>query len=343
MIHGTGVHCARSGSHWARAGTTLVRSKTIIMIVMALVFGAGAIFAGQRWLDRQSNERLRAMQLPAPQAVPTQTVVVAALPLRFGTEITKQHLREVAWPEGAAPKGGFAKIDEILDGKTRRVSLTAIEENEPILRTKITGPGQRASLAALIDPGMKAVTVRVNDVNGVAGFVLPGERVDVLLTRSLEKNDGYADVLLQNVKVLAVDQIADDRADKPAVVKAVTVEVTTEQAQQLTLATNFGSLSLVLRSAGVADLEATRRVAVPDLGREANAPAPPVPASAPASPPVAQAPAPPPPRTTTVIGVTRDGTKREEYVVSLERKGAGDEITTSSTSPRRSKAGVGRQ
>ena len=303
-----------------------MRSKTVIMILMALVFGAGAIFAGQRWLDRQSQERLRAMQLPAPKAVVTQTVVVAALPLRFGTEITKQHLREVAWPEGAAPKGGFAKIEDVLDGQTRRVSLAAIEENEPILRAKITGPGQRASLAALIDPGMKAITVRVNDVNGVAGFVLPGERVDILLTRSLEKNEGYADVLLQNIKVLAVDQLADDRSDKPAVVKAVTVEVTTAEAQKLTLATNVGALSLALRAAGVADLEETRRVAVADLAREAPKP---VVAAPVVKVPVAEAA--PPPRTTTVIGVTRNGSKREEYTVRLERPGEPDDLTTAST------------
>src|SRR3712207_1102010 len=111
-----------------------------------------------------------------------------------------------------------------------------MEENEPLLKAKVTGPGQRASLAAVIDPGMKAMTVRVNDVNGVAGFVLPGERVDILLTRTMEKNESWTDVLLQNVKVLAADQSADDRADKPSVAKAVTLEVSTAQAQKLTLA-----------------------------------------------------------------------------------------------------------
>ena len=116
--------------------------------------------------------------------------MVAALPLRFGNDVTSQHLREIAWPEGALPKGSFAKIDEILDGRTRRVALASIEENEPILKPKITGPGQRGSLAAIIQPGMKAVTVRVNDINRVAGFVLPGERVDVLLVRNV-RSEAY--------------------------------------------------------------------------------------------------------------------------------------------------------
>ena len=157
------------------------------------------------------------------KAAPTQTIVVAALPLKFGVEVTRQHLREIAWPEGSVPRGAFAKIDELLDGKTRRVALAALEENEPVLKAKVTGPGQRGSLAAVIQQGMKAVTVRVNDINGVAGFVLPGERVDVLLVRNLERTEAYSDVLLQNVKVLAVDQLADESSDKPALVKAVTV------------------------------------------------------------------------------------------------------------------------
>ena len=241
-----------------------MRSKTLIMIGLALVFGAAAIFAGQKYLERQSS-RLRPVEVAAPKAVATVTVVVAAAPLRFGTELTRQHLREVAWPEGAVPKGAFTSINDLFDSKTRRTALTAIEENEPVLQTKITGPGQRASLAAVIDPGMKAMTVRVNDVNGVAGFVLPGERVDVLLTRNMDKEDSWSDVLLQNIKVLAADQTADERADKPSVVKTVTFEVSTAQAQKLTLAASIGSLSLALRAAGVAEVEATRRVSVADL------------------------------------------------------------------------------
>src|SRR5918998_5520964 len=226
------------------------------MIGIALVFGLGAMFVAQKWLDRQSS-RLRQVQA-APAPVATATIVVAAAPLRFGTELSKQHLREVPWPEGAIPKGAFSSITDILDGKTRRTALIAMEENEPLLKSKITGPGQRASLAALIDPGMKALTIRVNDVNGVAGFVLPGERVDVLLTRNLDKDESWASVLLQNVKVLAADQSADERSEKPSVVKAVTLEVSTAQAQKLTLASTVGSLSLTLRAAGVTDMEGTR-------------------------------------------------------------------------------------
>jgi pilus assembly protein CpaB len=289
--------------------TASVRSKTLIMIGIAVVFGLAGVLLAQKWLDRQSS-RMREAQV-APKPISTATIVVVASPLRFGTELSPQHLREVPWPEGAIPKGAFASVKEILDG-TKRAALVAMEENEPVLKAKITGPGQRASLAAVIDPGMKALTVRVNDVNGVAGFVLPGERVDILLTRNLDKNDSWADVLLQNIKVLAADQSADERSDKPSVVKAVTLEVSTAQAQKLTLASTVGSLSLALRAAGMAEVEATRRVSLSDLAREDSTPAAAPVASA---APVAEA------RRTTTVSVAR-AMKRQEYSVPMQTREA---------------------
>ena len=133
--------------------------------------------------------------------------------------------------------------------------LAAIETNEPVLALKVTGPGQRATLSALVGPGMKAVTIRVNDVEGVGGFVLPGDRVDVVLTRQIEKGSASTDVVLQNVRVLAVDQSADERAAKAAVAKSVTLEVSTVEAQKVWLASSVGSLSLLLRKAGEAKEE----------------------------------------------------------------------------------------
>lgn len=280
--------------------------KTVIMIGLAIVFGVAGVFTAQRWLDRQSSLRMQTLQV-VEKPVATRTLVVAAAPLRFGVEIGRQHLREIAWPEGAIPNGAFGSITEVLDGKAKRIALTAVEENEPLLKTKMTGPGQRASLAAVIEPGMKAMTVRVNDVNGVAGFVLPGERVDVLLTRNVDQTQAYADVLLQNVKVLAADQSADERSDKPSLAKAVTLEVSTPQTQKLTLASTVGSLSLVLRAAGVVDVEATQRIGITDLSREEPAVTLPTPASA----PVAE------PRRTATVTVARALT-RQEYSVPAQ-------------------------
>ena len=281
-----------------------MRSKSLIMVVLAITFGVAAILAGQRWLDRQAAAQRVVREPTASRPIET-TIVVARTPLKFGTEVTPSHLAEIPWVGEALPEGSFRSVGEILNGQGRRVALSTIEVNEPVLKAKITGPGQRASLAAVLEDGMKAVTVRVNDVLGVAGFVLPGERIDVLLTRNLEK-EAYADLILQNVRVLAIDQIADDRTDKPAVVKAVTLEVTTSQAQKIALASTVGTLSLSLRSATQKSLEIAQRVKVEDLFR---GPIDPTPVSA-----VNDGPA----RVSATVGVTR-GMKREEYSVPMQR------------------------
>ena len=154
----------------------------------------------------------------------------------------------------------------------RRVVLTPMERSELILKQKITGPGQRASLSALLEEGKRAVTVRVDDVRGVAGFVLPGDRVDVVLIRTNSEGPArgkFSDVLLQNVKVLAVDQLANERQEKATVVKAVTLEVETDQAQKILLATDIGKLSLILRQAGEGHASQTSRITERDLFFEA--------------------------------------------------------------------------
>ncbi len=240
-----------------------MRSSTIVMIVFAAVFGLLAVFLAQAWLNSQAEMRAKSLDaLKKPLAV--QTVVVASKPLRFGAELGAMSLREVPWPEEAVPAGAFSKITD-LTSSGRRVVLTAIETNEPILSSKITGSGQRATLSAMLADGMKAVTIRVNDVEGVAGFVLPGDRVDVVLTRQQDKNVAASDVVLQNQRVLAVDQVADERADKPSVAKAVTLEVEVMSAQKLALAATVGSLSLALRKAGEATDANTRRITLSDL------------------------------------------------------------------------------
>ena len=225
-----------------------MRTSTIVMIAFAVLFGVLAVFVAQSWLNSQTEMRMKSLEAQKKPLV-TTTVVVAGRSLRFGSALSRLSLREIAWPSNAVPAGSFAKIDDIL--KTgKRIVLATIETNEPILASKITGPGQRATLSAVLGDGMKAVTIRVNDVEGVAGFVLPGDHVDVVLTRQLQKGRASNDVVLQNVKVLAIDQTADERTEKPSVVKAVTLEVDTVDAQKLALARTVGTLSLLLRKAG---------------------------------------------------------------------------------------------
>ncbi|HEV2629960.1 MAG TPA: Flp pilus assembly protein CpaB [Pseudolabrys sp.] len=240
-----------------------MRASTVVMIGFAVVFGLLAVFIAQIWLNNQANQRVRTIESSA-KPLATQTIVVAKQPLRFGTELSAAMLEEVAWPSKAMPAGAFAKISDVLS-PGRRVVLAAVERNEPVLALKITGPGQRATLSALVKPGMKAVTIRVNDVEGVGGFVLPGDHVDVVLTRQIDKGQASSEVVLQDTRVLAVDQSADERTNKAAVAKSVTLEVSIVQAQKVWLASSVGSLSLLLRKAGeTADVK-TRKITLKDL------------------------------------------------------------------------------
>lgn len=248
-----------------------MRGSTIVMIAVAVVFGVLSVFMAQSWLNHQTDARMKSLQAQT-KTVSTRTIVVAKSPLRFGNPLTSQVLREVQWPGEAIPENAFATVAELIKGE-KRVVLASMEVNEPIVSTKITGPGQKATLSALIEEGMKAVTVRVNDVDGVAGFILPGDRVDVLMTRNAD-NNGTTDVVLQNIKVLGIDQLADARAEKPTVAKAVTLEVDTVSAQKLALASSAGNLSLMLRRAGDTAEIASRRISITDIGtRGAGQPA----------------------------------------------------------------------
>jgi pilus assembly protein CpaB len=281
-----------------------LRKSTIVMIGFAVLFGLLAVFIAQSWLNSQAEMRMKSLEAQK-KPITTQTVVVASKALRFGNELSSSSLKEIPWPEGAVPVGAFARIADVVGGNGRRVVLTAIEANEAILSSKITGPGQRATLSATLQDGMKAVTIRVNDVEGVAGFVLPGDRVDVALTRQMDKAAANTDVVLQNTRVLAIDQTADERNDKPSVVKAVTLEVDIASAQKLALAASVGSLSLMLRKAGEVTAETTRRISLGDLE---NGPA------------VAQD------TRFATIGVRR-ATKKEDYSVPVE-EGNGSAVAT---------------
>lgn len=240
-----------------------MRANTIIMIILAGVFGVVAVVLANIWLANQRSAMAQA------NGVQGSTLVVAAMPLKFGDALSADKLREIAWPASAVPAGSFKTVKDALAGNGARQALQSISANEPILSTKITGPGQRATLSAVLGEGMKAVSIRVNDVLGVAGFVFPGDRVDVLLTRNVRDTDGteksFVDVLLQSVKVLAIDQVADESKDSPTVAKAVTVEVDTKDAQKLTLAAGAGQLSLALRQAAASNGETTERVTLADL------------------------------------------------------------------------------
>jgi pilus assembly protein CpaB len=272
-----------------------MRKGNLLILLLAIIMGGIAAYLANDWIQSHA---------PKASSEPrSATVVVASVPLAFGTTLTNDNVTEISWPSGKMPEGAYATRTELFkDG--RRVALTPIQRNELVLKTKITGPGQRASLSSLLDEGKRAVTVRVDDVRGVAGFVLPGDRVDVVLIRTVPSGSGsgsenISDVLLQHIRVLAVDQLVNERQETPTVARAVTLEVNTDQAQKILLATNVGKLSLILRQAGEGNPVAAERVTERDLARVE-------PIATPA--PVAM------PARTATVSIIRN-MKREEYSV----------------------------
>jgi len=282
-----------------------VRANSLLILVVAILMGGIAAFLARNWLVSRTQT-----------VNTTATVVVATKQLPFGTQLTGDNVEEIPWLAKAIPAGSFTS-KEALFKEGRRISLATIQENEPILSSKITGPGERASLSTLLDADKRAITVRVDDVRGVAGFILPNDRVDVVLIRNATDASGsrQSDLLLQDVKVIAVDQIASQQKDNPVVAKAVTLEVTPYEAQKISLATNVGSLSLILRKAGDANVVANNRVTEVDLSNEPR----PVPPPAPAAVKI-EAPPPPPPPSDATVTIIRN-LKGMEYKVMKEGHG----------------------
>lgn len=244
-----------------------MKRKLVTMVGIAGVFGALSIFAADMWLRSAADARVEHVQVasvtpPAEPAVAFKTIVVAKEPLRFGMEIKAEQLTEIPWPQDALPEGAVATVDELLAGGGR-VVLAAVEPNEPVLMAKLSGPDGRATLSNLLSPGMRAVTIRIDEIAGVGGFVVPGDRVDVVLTRdagAIQEVEGAAqgaagstittELVVQNAKVLSIGQGVDQRQTTPQVASSATLEVTPEDAKKVALARNIGSLSLSLRSAG---------------------------------------------------------------------------------------------
>ncbi|WP_246093996.1 MULTISPECIES: Flp pilus assembly protein CpaB [Mesorhizobium] len=241
-----------------------MRGKAISMIGIAAVFGAISIFAADFWVKSQakadSEEKTASIPAPVVPRVEFKTIVVANAPLRYGMELDRAQLSEIPWSEGSVPQGAFTTINALLaDGS--RVVLSPIEVNEPVLLTKLSGPNGRATLSNMMTPGMRAVTIRTDEIAGVGGFVTPGDRVDVVLTRDageiqeVAKNaQGAAgstvtsEIVVADAKVLSVGQGADERQTTPQISNSVTIEVTTDGAQKVALARTVGTLSLSLRS-----------------------------------------------------------------------------------------------
>jgi pilus assembly protein CpaB len=249
-----------------------MRRLGLIVLAVAVLLGGGAIFGLLNMRDGRSA------------AAPSAGVIVAARSIELGQALTPDMLRTQAWPADAVPEGSFTQISELTGGETR-VALRSIAPNEPILSSRVSGAGGRATLSATIAEGHRAVSIRVNDVIGVGGFVLPGDFVDVLLTRpdgEGRNNPMRTDLLISGVRVLAIDQIATESRNDPQVARAVTIEVSLEDGQKVALASQIGTLSLALRRADeIRDEEGgarTRAIRIQDLRSDAEMRAAPRPA-----------------------------------------------------------------
>jgi pilus assembly protein CpaB len=282
-----------------------MRLATVISLGASAVLGIGALVAAKFWLPSADG--------PAKK-VEMASVVVAAKPIPFGTKLDAKNLAVVQMPVASAPVGSYRTIAEItkLDGGAP-VTLTAMTVREPLLPTKLSGAGARPSMAAMITPGMRAYTIKVSDVAAGGGHILPGDRVDIMMSRQLPgdvEQEVEATVVLQNVRVLGINLNADQTSSEKASPKTATMEVTVEDAGRLSVASEVGTLSLALRRTGAVEVEPIRPIEVSDL-RPLGAPlrvtrrmAPPPPPGADAPRPAA--PAAPRPRTGGLVIVNGD-------------------------------------
>jgi pilus assembly protein CpaB len=209
--------------------------RATVMLVLSLLIGLGAAAMAAAWVQQKGNAA-------------TRRVAVAATDVELGSRLNPQMLKLVDWPVGQVPDGAFDAVEPLGD----RVVKTSIMRGEAILEGKLAPVGTKGGLSAVIKEGNRAMTVRVNDVVGVAGFALPGNYVDVVVSTQQDgggaENKQISKIVLEHILVLAVAQEANRDETKPRVVNAVTLEVTPGEAEKLDLARSVGSLSLVLRN-----------------------------------------------------------------------------------------------
>jgi len=215
--------------------------RVLFMLLIATVAGLSAVVLASRWLMQQGSNGIT-------------KVAVASADIDLGQQISPEIVKLVDWPMASLPPGVISDA-QALDG---RVTKTSVARGEPILESKLTPVGTKGGLSAVIADGKRAITVRVNDVVGVAGFALPGSYVDIIVNTQRDKNgkptaandrdESISKIVLEKILVLAVAQEVNRDETKPKVVNAVTLEVSPEEAEKLDLARSVGTLSLVLRN-----------------------------------------------------------------------------------------------
>lgn len=309
-----------------------IRTRAVLFLVAAVVAGVAAIVLVKFYLDQARQQSVSAVEKSVP-------VVIATAEVSGGQPLAAEQLRVVLWPEGYAPSGTFQRVDQVV-GQTPRQTLVA---GEPVLASRLANRSLGQGLAALLSKGSRAMTVKVDQVVGIAGFVQPGDHVDVITTIQLDEDaraalenraERISKIILQDIPVLAVDERLATEGNKPVKVQVVTLEVLPEESERLALASQYGKIQLTMRARIDRETVQTEGVTpVALLGEEvpkavpphtvAAAPEPPAPVVAkkveqPArrrarvekiiSPPAA----PPPPPPSPVVEILRGTSKIEE-------------------------------
>lgn len=212
--------------------------RSLILIVISLALATAAAVLANRWV----SNRAAAVDATRPQTV---SLVAAATDIPFGATLEAKHLKKVDVLTKARPPGSYTDPVQVLG----KVAKSEIFADEVLLEKRFGAPGTGSALASVLGPNMRAVSVRVDDVVGVGGFILPGNRVDVVAARA-DGDRAFAETILSDIKVLAVDQQASADKNAPVVVRAVTLEVTSEGAEELARAKQLGALQLALRNPG---------------------------------------------------------------------------------------------
>ncbi len=229
-----------------------MNSKRIVFLLLAVIVAGTTAFVARAWLQAERAAIAAQIAAPKPVAAPAVQVLVARNALRTGQLIKPEDLRWQAWPQGALPQTYIIEGKRPLSDFVGAVARTSLRVGQPIVETDIVMPGSRGFLAAVLRPGLRAVSVPASATSAVSGFIYAGDRVDVLLTHRLNGPDGQhsaTETILRNARVIAMDQKLDFApGDKPEVGKTATLELTSKQTEIVTLAVKMGDLSLVLRS-----------------------------------------------------------------------------------------------
>ncbi|MCD6060646.1 MAG: pilus assembly protein CpaB [Moraxellaceae bacterium] len=243
-----------------------MQRRPLMMLALALVLGSLSVLMVNNFLKKQDSGRTQSLR--------TVPVVVAATDIQAGTKLDALMLKVVEWPEEALPSGTFPDTPSLL-GPLPPVALREMRKDELVLAYKLSGQGARGGLISRIPEDKRAISIPVNEISGVSGFVLPGSFVDVLHTSAAGRSDDIpaTRVLLQNVPVIGIGQNSSENEKDPKLVKAVTLLVDPESGQKVALALSTGQLSLLLRNDFDASLLATQEITWRDLGPSQQAPA----------------------------------------------------------------------